>query len=73
MLKRLVVTGSTLRVRSDEEKQKIRNSLKEHIWPLFENKSVNTIIDKEFSFNEVQKAHEYMENNQNIGKLLLKF
>ena len=73
MLKRLIVTGSTLRIRSDEEKQKIRDSLKEHIWPLFENNSVNMIIDKEFSFNEVEKAHIYMENNENIGKLLLKF
>ena len=73
MLKRLIVTGSTLRIRSDEEKQKIRDSLKEHIWPLFENNSVNMIIDKEFSFNEVEKAHVYMENNENIGKLLLKF
>ena len=73
MLKRLIVTGSTLRIRSDKEKQKIRDSLKEHIWPLFENNSVNMIIDKEFSFNEVEKAHIYMENNENIGKLLLKF
>ena len=37
MLKRLIVTGSTLRIRSDEEKQNIRDSIKTHIWPLFEN------------------------------------
>jgi putative PIG3 family NAD(P)H quinone oxidoreductase len=73
MLKRLIVTGSTLRIRSDEEKQNIRDSIKTHIWPLFENKTINMIIDKKFSFNDVKKAHEYMENNENIGKLLLKF
>jgi len=73
MLKRLIVTGSTLRIRSDEEKQNIRDSIKTHIWPLFENEAINMIIDKKFSFNDVKKAHEYMENNKNIGKLLLKF
>ena len=73
MLKRLIVTGSTLRIRSDEEKQNIRDSIKTYIWPLFENKTINMIIDKKFSFNDVKKAHEYMENNENIGKLLLKF
>ena len=73
MLKRLIVTGSTLRMRSDEEKQKIRDSIEAYIWPLFENSSINMIIDKEFNFEEVEKAHEYMENNENIGKLLLKF
>ena len=73
MLKRLIVTGSTLRIRSDEEKQNIRDSIKTHIWTLFENETINMIIDKKFSFNDVKKAHEYMENNENIGKLLLKF
>ena len=73
MLKRLIVTGSTLRIRSDEEKQNIRDSIKTHIWPLFENETINMIIDKKFSFNDVKKAHEYMENNENLGKLLLKF
>ena len=73
MLKRLIVTGSTLRIRSDEEKQNIRDSIKTHIWPLFENETINMIIDKEFGFYDVKKAHEYMENNKNIGKLLLKF
>ncbi|MDC1302930.1 NAD(P)H-quinone oxidoreductase [Pelagibacterales bacterium] len=73
MLKRLIVTGSTLRIRSDDEKQNIRDSIKTHIWPLFENETINMIIDKKFSFNDVKKAHEYMENNENIGKLLLKF
>ena len=73
MLKRLIVTGSTLRMRSDDEKKKIRDSLQTHIWPLFETKSIKMVIDKEFGFNDVKKAHEYMENNENIGKLLLKF
>tara|TARA_B110000977_G_C11019621_1_gene470750 strand:+ start:297 stop:1268 length:972 start_codon:yes stop_codon:yes gene_type:complete len=73
MLKRLVVTGSTLRIRSDEEKREIRDSLIKNIWPLIEAKSIKLIIDREFAFKDVKIAHEYMENNHNIGKLLLKF
>ena len=72
MLKRLIVTGSTLRVRSDEEKAVIRDSLISNVWPLFEKKSINLVIDKKFNFDDVKKAHEYMEKNQNIGKLVLK-
>ena len=72
MLKRLIVTGSTLRVRSDEEKAVIRDSLISNVWPLFEKKSLNLVIDKKFNFDDVKKAHEYMEKNQNIGKLVLK-
>ena len=72
MLKRLIVTGSTLRVRSDEEKAVIRDSLISNVWPLFEKKSINLVIDKKFNFDEVKKAHEYMEKNENIGKLVLK-
>ena len=72
MLKRLIVTGSTLRVRSDEEKAEIRDSLISNVWPLFEKKYINLVIDKKFNFDDVKKAHEYMEKNQNIGKLVLK-
>ena len=72
MLKRLVITGSTLRVRSDEEKAKIKDSLIKNVWPLFEKKSINLVIDRKFNFDDVKKAHEYMEKNQNIGKLVLK-
>jgi NADPH:quinone reductase-like Zn-dependent oxidoreductase len=39
---------------------------------LFEKKSINLVIDKKFNFDDVKKAHEYMEKNQNIGKLVLK-
>ena len=72
MLKRLVVTGSTLRVRSNEEKHKIKQNIKKHIWPLFEQNIIKLHIDKYFEMKDVVKAHQYMENNKNIGKILLK-
>jgi|TARA_B110001454_G_C12714994_1_gene432262 NADPH:quinone reductase len=73
MLKRLIITGSTLRIREDKEKKKIADSLISNIWPLLENGEIQLYIDKEFDYVDVKKAHEYMENNKNIGKLLLKF
>ena len=72
MLKRLVVTGSTLRVRSNEEKYEIKKNIEKYIWPLFEQKMIKLHIDKYFEMKDVVKAHQYMENNENIGKILLK-
>ena len=73
MLKRLTISGSTLRIRSNKEKKNIADNLKKYIWPLIESKNIKLHIDQRFDFSNVQKAHQYMENNKNIGKLLLKF
>ena len=73
MLKRLTASGSTLRIRSNDEKKLIADNLKKHIWPLIENGNIKLHIDQKFDYENVQKAHQYMENNKNIGKLLLKF
>ena len=71
MLKRLVVTGSTLRVRSNEEKHEFKKNIEKYIWPLFEKKMIKLHIDKYFEMKDAVKAHQYMENNENIGKILL--
>ena len=73
MLKRLVVSGSTLRIRSNEEKKLIKKSLLKNIWPLIESNSIKLYIDKKYDYFDIKNAHEYMESNKNIGKLLLKF
>ena len=73
MLKRLTISGSTLSIRSNNEKKIIADNLKKHVWPLIESKNIKLHIDQRFDFSNVQKAHQYMENNKNIGKLLLKF
>ena len=66
MLKRLLISGSTLRVRSNKEKQEIANQLRENIWPLIENKTIELFIDKKYEYIDVRDAHKYMENNKNI-------
>jgi len=73
MLKKLLISGSTLRVRSNEEKQELANQLRDEIWPLIENRSIELFIDKKYEYIDVKDAHKYMENNKNIGKILLKF
>ena len=73
MLKRLTLTGSTLRIRDVKYKQKIKNAIIKNIVPGIENGSIKPVIDKIFKFQDVTKAHERMQNNEHFGKLVLKF
>ena len=73
MLKRLTLTGSTLRIRDVKYKQKIKNAIIKNIVPGIENGSIKPVIDKIFKFHDVTKAHERMQNNEHFGKLVLKF
>jgi NADPH2:quinone reductase len=72
MTKRAVLTGSTLRPRTIEEKAAIARELYQHVWPLFESKKIKVLIDKIYPFAEVKKAHEHIESSQHIGKIILK-
>lgn len=71
MLKRLTVTGSTLRPQSLEAKTAIAEQLKEKVWPLLENRTIKPIIAKTFALEEVVAAHSLMESNEHIGKIIL--
>ena len=71
MLKRLVITGSTLRVGSLEEKEKIAKDLKRYIWPLIEKKKIKPILCKTFPLNKVKDAHIYMDKGLHFGKIAL--
>ncbi len=71
MLKRLTITGSTLRARDDLFKARIAEKLKQHVWPLLAKGSIKPIIHEHFALNEASKAHELMESSHHIGKILL--
>ena len=71
MVKRLVITGSTLRVGSLEEKEKIAEDLKKNIWPLIEKKKIRPILCKTFPLNKVKDAHIYMDKGLHFGKIAL--
>ncbi len=71
LMKCLVVTGSVLRPRTDEEKAAIAASLREHAWPLIEAGTVKPVIHSVFPLEDVAKAHELMESSKHIGKIVL--
>ena len=71
MIKRLTVTGSTLRGRSPAEKGAIAKSLARHVWPWLESGEVRPVIQQTFPLGDAASAHAVMENNQTIGKLVL--
>ena len=71
MLKRLTLTGSTLRAQSAQVKAGIAQELKRQAWPLLNHQKIKPIIDSVFPFAEVAKAHERMESSQHIGKIIL--
>jgi NADPH2:quinone reductase len=71
MIKRLVITGSTLRWRSVAEKTALRDQIEEHVWPLLEEGRIRPIVDKVFPLDQASEAHKRMHSSQHIGKLLL--
>lgn len=71
MLKRLTLTGSTLRAQSAQAKALIARELEENVWPLLINKTIHPVIDSIFPFAQVAAAHARMESNRHIGKIIL--
>lgn len=72
MLKRLTITGSTLRARDDGFKRKIARKLYKNVWPLLSSGKIKPIIDTVFDLDDAAKAHELMETSRHIGKIILK-
>lgn len=69
--KRLQIKGLVMRTRSLPEKRTLAHHFKETLLPLFMQKQIYPVIDKVFPFIEVAAAHQYMENNTNVGKIVL--
>ena len=71
MLKRLTVTGSTMRATPHERKAAIAQALRERVWPLFEAGRLKPVIYRVFPLPEAAAAHALMESSQHIGKIML--
>ncbi|HHW79122.1 MAG TPA: NAD(P)H-quinone oxidoreductase [Xanthomonadaceae bacterium] len=71
MMKRLTITGSTLRARPIEHKAPIAAALRKTVWPLLASGAIRPLIDRIFPLTEAAAAHALMESNRHIGKLLL--
>jgi NADPH:quinone reductase-like Zn-dependent oxidoreductase len=72
MVKRLVIRGSVLRSRGVEEKSAILRGVREQIWPLLEDGSVRPIIDEVFPIEKAQQAHDLVQRNETVGKVMLR-
>ncbi|MEW2917844.1 NAD(P)H-quinone oxidoreductase [Ruegeria sp. ANG10] len=71
MVKRLTLTGSTLRPQSDLAKAKIAQDLREAVWPLLDAGRVAPVMDSEFALADAAAAHARMESSNHIGKIVL--
>jgi NADPH:quinone reductase len=71
MMKRLTLTGSTLRARDNNFKADIAQKLLKHVWPLLRTGKIKPIIHSTFALNDATLAHELMESSRHIGKIIL--
>jgi NADPH:quinone reductase len=71
MMKRLLVTGSTLRPRSVEEKASLARAVEEKLWPLFASGQLRPVIDSAFPLERAAEAHRLMESGRHTGKIVL--
>lgn len=63
--------GTTLRSRTIEQKMTLTQKFAKAILPLFTDGRLKPLIDRRFELQEIVEAHCYMENNSNIGKIVL--
>ena len=71
LLKRLVVTGSTLRARSGPEKAVIAQGLREHVWPALSAGRCLPHVCQTFPLDQAAEAHRLMEGRGHVGKIVL--
>ena len=71
MLKRLTVTGSTLRARDVAFKAAIAAQLEARVWPMLESGRIKVVLNRTFPLAEAAEAHALMESSQHIGKIVL--
>lgn len=71
MMKRLTHTGSTLRARDIAFKAKIADELRQHVWPLLNDRKVLPVMDSIFPMDQASAAHQRMEDGDHIGKIVL--
>ncbi|MEZ2902785.1 NAD(P)H-quinone oxidoreductase [Acinetobacter terrestris] len=71
MMKRLTITGSTMRARSTAEKAEIAQGLQETVAPLWAKDECLPMIYKTFKFDQIQEAHAAMDTGEHVGKIVV--
>jgi putative PIG3 family NAD(P)H quinone oxidoreductase len=72
MVKRLVITGSTLRPRTVAEKSSLARAVEQQVWPLFTSGQLRPVVDSAFPMERAADAHRLMESGRHTGKIVLK-
>lgn len=71
MVKRLQLSASTLRAQSVESKGRLAAALRQHVWPLFATRRLKPLIHARFPLGDAAAAHQLMESDAHIGKIVL--
>jgi len=71
MQKRIIMTGSTLRPRSIDEKTALRDGIKQTIWPHVESGAIKPVIHQSYALEDAAKAHQELEAGNHFGKIVL--
>ncbi|HJM49479.1 MAG TPA: NAD(P)H-quinone oxidoreductase [Alphaproteobacteria bacterium] len=71
MVKRLSITGSTLRPQSVAAKAAMAEGLRQNIWPLLESGAIAPVIDSSYPLAAAAEAHARLESGAHIGKIVL--
>jgi putative PIG3 family NAD(P)H quinone oxidoreductase len=72
MVRRLTLTGSTLRPQSDLAKARIAAEVEAQVWPMVARGAVRVVIDSAFPLHEATAAHQRLESGAHAGKIVLK-
>ncbi len=72
MMKRLTITGSTMRARNTAEKAEIAQGLQNHVAPLWAKGECLPMIYQTFEFDQIQAAHACMDTGEHVGKVVVK-
>jgi NADPH:quinone reductase-like Zn-dependent oxidoreductase len=71
MMKRLTLTGSTLRSRDAAEKARLARAIEEHVWPWIASGEVCIPVDRVFPLASAGEAHAFLEQGAQFGKVVL--
>jgi NADPH2:quinone reductase len=71
MMRRLTLTGSTLRAQTPEAKARMAKAIEQRVWPLFAEGKIRPIIDSTFKLEDAVGAHRRIDDPEHIGKIVL--
>ena len=71
MMRRLTLTGSTLRAQSPEAKTRMAKAIEQRVWPLIAAGKVKPVVDSTFDLAQASEAHRRIDDPDHVGKIVL--